>query len=178
MARFIINYIAQIIARLIVLKSIMVVTGGVPGGILGKVLGFDAGGYTGDGNKKDPAGIVHKGEFVINKEKTSIFRPLLEIINYAPINNIKSLLNGIKIPNMALPPIPKIAYDTGGYVTDARFNSNLLSEKLDLLADRMLSVENAIQNKEYNINLHTKFKGVEFAKEMDKAYAEVNRRKS
>lgn len=32
---------------------------------------FAVGGYTGDGGKYDPAGIVHKGEFVVDKETTS-----------------------------------------------------------------------------------------------------------
>jgi len=32
--------------------------------------GFDGGGYTGQGGKFDPAGIVHKGEFVFTKEAT------------------------------------------------------------------------------------------------------------
>jgi hypothetical protein len=35
------------------------------------VAGFADGGYTGDGGKYDEAGIVHKGEFVIDKETTS-----------------------------------------------------------------------------------------------------------
>ena len=33
--------------------------------------GFSKGGYTGDGGKYDPAGIVHKGEFVVDKQTTS-----------------------------------------------------------------------------------------------------------
>lgn len=33
--------------------------------------GFSEGGYTGDGGKYDPAGIVHKGEFVVDKETTA-----------------------------------------------------------------------------------------------------------
>ncbi|MDU4094259.1 MAG: phage tail tape measure protein, partial [Pantoea sp.] len=32
--------------------------------------GYDGGGYTGPGGKHDPAGIVHKGEFVFTKEAT------------------------------------------------------------------------------------------------------------
>ena len=32
--------------------------------------GFSDGGYTGDGGKYEAAGIVHKGEFVIDKETT------------------------------------------------------------------------------------------------------------
>lgn len=42
---------------------------------------FATGGYTGDGAKYQPAGIVHKGEFVITKEKTQKFRPILEAIH-------------------------------------------------------------------------------------------------
>ncbi|HHP5591425.1 phage tail tape measure protein [Enterobacter kobei] len=34
-------------------------------------LGFDGGGYTGSGGKYEPAGIVHRGEFVFTKEATS-----------------------------------------------------------------------------------------------------------
>ena len=41
------------------------------GGLLGGLFGFASGGYTGDGGKFEPAGIVHKGEFVMSKEATS-----------------------------------------------------------------------------------------------------------
>jgi hypothetical protein len=34
-------------------------------------IGFAEGGYTGDGGKYDPAGVVHKGEFVVDKETTA-----------------------------------------------------------------------------------------------------------
>ena len=36
----------------------------------GKFFGFASGGYTGDGGKYEPAGIVHKGEYVINAAST------------------------------------------------------------------------------------------------------------
>lgn len=45
------------------------------------VQGFAEGGYTGNGGKYEPAGVVHKGEFVINKENTSKFRGILEQMN-------------------------------------------------------------------------------------------------
>jgi len=45
------------------------------------VQGFSEGGYTGNGGKYQPAGVVHKGEFVINKENTSKFRGILEQMN-------------------------------------------------------------------------------------------------
>jgi lambda family phage tail tape measure protein len=42
-------------------------------GFVGKALsgGFADGGYTGDGGKHQPAGVVHKGEFVLSKAATS-----------------------------------------------------------------------------------------------------------
>ncbi|MDR6432034.1 tape measure protein [Brucella pseudogrignonensis] len=40
---------------------------GVFGGI-GKLLGFDKGGYTGSGGKYEPAGVVHKGEYVFDQD--------------------------------------------------------------------------------------------------------------
>lgn len=43
--------------------------------------GFSVGGYTGDGGKDDPAGVVHAGEFVLDQEKTRRHRPLLEAIH-------------------------------------------------------------------------------------------------
>jgi hypothetical protein len=43
--------------------------------------GFAEGGYTGPGAKYEPAGIVHKGEFVFNQETTSRNRGLFEAIH-------------------------------------------------------------------------------------------------
>lgn len=45
-----------------------------------KNISFATGGYTGDGGKYTPAGIVHKGEYVITKEATS--RLGLDYLNY------------------------------------------------------------------------------------------------
>lgn len=42
---------------------------------------FAEGGFTGEGGKYQPAGIVHKGEFVFTKEKTRKYRPLFESIH-------------------------------------------------------------------------------------------------
>ncbi|WP_249292885.1 phage tail tape measure protein [Proteus mirabilis] len=40
------------------------------GNAVGNFFGFASGGYTGSGGKHDPAGVVHKGEFVFTKEAT------------------------------------------------------------------------------------------------------------
>ena len=42
---------------------------------------FSEGGYTGDGDKFEPAGTVHKGEFVFDKETTRKNRKLFEAIH-------------------------------------------------------------------------------------------------
>ncbi len=56
-----------------VFKSIIGGTGG-GGGLLGGLLsglGFSEGGFTGPGGKFQPAGIVHKGEYVMSKQATN-----------------------------------------------------------------------------------------------------------
>ena len=55
---------------------------------------FATGGYTGDGGKYQPAGIVHRGEFVVTKEKTQKFRPLLDAIHSGRDPLLAKGLNG------------------------------------------------------------------------------------
>ncbi len=45
--------------------------GGAGTGLLGSIFGFADGGYTGDGGKYEPAGVVHRGEYVMSKKATS-----------------------------------------------------------------------------------------------------------
>lgn len=47
--------------------------GGTGGGfgLIGKAFGFAGGGYTGNGGKYEPAGVVHRGEYVFTKEQTA-----------------------------------------------------------------------------------------------------------
>lgn len=46
------------------------VMGGTGSGILGAIFGWADGGYTGDGGKYEPAGVVHRGEYVMSKKAT------------------------------------------------------------------------------------------------------------
>jgi hypothetical protein len=80
-----------------------------PLSIFGTILGFiplllDEGGYTGEGNKHEPAGIVHKREFVFDAETTAKYRPLFEYIH-----GNKSHTG--------------IYYDTGGFVSAAEISA-------------------------------------------------------
>lgn len=67
--------------------------GGAVGGYAqGGLVGFDEGGFTGLGGKYSPAGIVHKGEYVITKEATS--RIGLDYLNYLNYGNGRGFANG------------------------------------------------------------------------------------
>lgn len=64
----ILKMISDIITRLLIAKALK---SALEGTEIGAALGFANGGYTGDGGKYQPAGTVHKGEFVFTKEATS-----------------------------------------------------------------------------------------------------------
>ncbi|OKP17065.1 phage tail tape measure protein [Serratia fonticola] len=71
----ILKMIIDIINKLLVAYAVKSMLGEGEGGssitsALGKIFSFDTGGYTGDGGKYEPAGVVHRGEFVMTKEAT------------------------------------------------------------------------------------------------------------
>lgn len=82
----VIQAISQMIAKLLIIKALSIF---IPGGGLFTKL-FAQGGYTGDGPTNEPAGIVHKGEYVI---------PALQVRQIG-LENINSLLNGM-VPRSA-----------------------------------------------------------------------------
>ena len=71
-ATSIIQMIVQMISKMVIFNAISGAMGGSTWtiGSLLKNVGFAGGGYTGDGGKYEPAGVVHKGEFVMTKEAT------------------------------------------------------------------------------------------------------------
>lgn len=75
----------------------------------GIVPGFATGGYTGDGAKYTPKGVVHGGEFVVRKEITRRARPFLEALN----DGNAEALQATGGPNAHLP-----GYARGGLVAD------------------------------------------------------------
>lgn len=72
--------------------------GGIFGALLGGLFGFESGGYTGDGGKSEPAGIVHRGEYVLSKKA----------VGRIGVDNLEALHRG------ALK-----GYEAGGYVADS-----------------------------------------------------------
>lgn len=59
-------------------------------GLFGMLFGFSGGGYTGDGGKYQPKGIVHGGEFVVTKEATKHWG----VANLSRLNSLKGYANG------------------------------------------------------------------------------------
>ena len=84
-------------------------SGGFLGGI-GKLFGFDEGGFTGNGGKNEPKGIVHAGEYVFSQDAVkAIGVENLEAMH----NSLKGYSNGGlvggSIPPMRMPQIPTAA---------------------------------------------------------------------
>lgn len=73
------------ILRIVVRKSVTEPLGNAVAGFdWGGLFGFSSGGYTGDGGKYEPAGIVHKGEYVMPKSVVNEpgMLPLLERLKH------------------------------------------------------------------------------------------------
>lgn len=92
--------IAQMLTQLALVNGMKSAFGGTGIGAFfgfaggGLVPGFDSGGYTGDGGKYQPKGVVHGGEFVFTKEATSALG----------VGNLYALMRGAQ------------GYANGGYV--------------------------------------------------------------
>ncbi len=113
MAESIIRDISNMIIKMMLFNSINSAFGGWLGG--GTTVNANAtygmgtwatGGYTGDGGKYTPAGIVHRGEYVITKEATS--RLGLDYLNY--LNYGKRGFSGGG--GIAVPRVPSISMPT------------------------------------------------------------------
>ncbi|SET27916.1 phage tail tape measure protein [Thorsellia anophelis] len=85
LAKSVIRDLSSMIVKMAMFSAIQTAfTGTAFGSFLG-LPGKSSGGFTGTGNKYEPAGIVHKGEFVFTKEATQRLgvRNLYEIMNRA-----------------------------------------------------------------------------------------------
>ncbi|WP_317179138.1 phage tail tape measure protein [Lelliottia amnigena] len=95
--------IAQMLVQLAMVNSMKSAFGGTAVGAFfgfsqgGLVPAFDSGGYTGDGGKYQPKGVVHGGEFVFTKEATSAIG----------VGNLYAMMRGAQ------------GYADGGYVGNA-----------------------------------------------------------
>ena len=121
LAKSIIKDIVQMTTKMIIFASLKAAFGGTSfgkfmgfsgGGLVpelkytGGLVGFDEGGFTGIGGKYTPAGIVHKGEYVITKEATArLGRGFLDHLNYGSVR--RGFANG---GGVGVPKLPTMAY--------------------------------------------------------------------
>ena len=87
------------------------VAGAFSGSSKSKSKGHAEGGYTGDGGKYEPAGIVHKGEYVIPKE--GVLNPRLQPL----IRNIEYARQNHQLNRLDLRPEVMTAIRSGGFVS-------------------------------------------------------------
>ena len=122
------------------------------GGVVGGVPGFATGGKVpGIGNTDTVQAVLTPGEMVINKARSALFMPLLEMINYAPLPKVMAALSqhlntgGIVMPRLQIPTMPTLAFNTGGQVPSVsavetvNFNWNINGEQgtiRTLMADK------------------------------------------
>lgn len=90
----------------------------------GQVVSFGGGGYTGDGGKYEPKGIVHGGEYVFTKEQT----------RNIGMQNIERFANGGMVGNStAMPKINVIVNNNGNSEVQTRQENN--EEQIDIIVD-------------------------------------------
>ncbi|MGY6072898.1 tail protein [Actinobacillus pleuropneumoniae] len=119
MAKSILSDISKMIVKMLMFQAIKAgmsalgFNGFSEGGLVGG--SFAVGGYTGDGGKYTPAGIVHRGEYVLTKEATS--RLGVDYLNYLNYGTRRGFANG---GGVAVPRVPKLNY--GNNLTGATHN--------------------------------------------------------
>lgn len=105
LATSILSDISKMIIKMAIFNSLKGAFGGfADGGFVGGSQSFAVGGYTGDGGKYTPAGIVHRGEYVITKEATArLGKGYLDYLNYGK----RGFANG---GGVAVPTLPTMYY--------------------------------------------------------------------
>lgn len=104
---------------------------------------FAKGGYTGDGGKYEEAGIVHKGEFVNDKETTKKYRNLLEGMHKKDNKMIETgLVELLKDTGVSLSNLPIELNDKKSFIKNAEYQMNYRSnnsgveKRLDTLSNK------------------------------------------
>lgn len=115
------NLVTQIASQPINVEQKWV--GGLVGNGAGLSKGFATGGFTGQGGKYTPAGIVHRGEYVMTKEATSrLGVGVLDSLNYG----------GAMIGNIAQPMLSQKKGFFGSLWDDVKFGANVVGNLLGL----------------------------------------------
>lgn len=153
------------------------IAAGVQGALqLGTILaapipeGFRSGGYTGDGRDDEPAGTVHRGEFVANAKavRNPHVRKFLDVFNQAQMNGGIRMLNTTQILQR-VQSAPAQGYQSGGYVAPTKTPAgvDVTTEVLRQNTDVMRRLNNHIEN---GIPAYSVISGRNGSAEMTKKY--------
>lgn len=126
-AQSVIKDITSMIVKMMIFASLKAVFGGTSFGkfmgfdskYTGGLVGFDEGGFTGQGGKYTPAGIVHKGEYVFTKEAVSRLG-----VNY---------LDQLNYQRKAKPQGYASGGSVGGYAPSTPMNANNQGVKVNII---------------------------------------------
>jgi len=185
-AKIAVAEIMRIIVQMMILKAL----GGVFTGGASVAVGVASGGYISgagsDTSDSIPARLSN-GEYVINARKTRIFRPLLDLINYSPLNSIQKTLNAyaaqVSFPDIPLTthhsPLTMQRFATGGYVSGganaaSAIPTNILEALEYQMAQMVAGLDKLIQ-KDTNITINSKLKSIEYIREHNKMQDEYNK---
>ena len=126
-AQSVIKDITSMIVKMMIFASLKAAFGGTSFGkfigfdskYTGGLVGFDEGGFTGQGGKYTPAGIVHKGEYVFTKEAVSrLGVNYLDQLNYQRKAKPQGYANGGSV---------------GGYAPSTPMNANNRGVKVNII---------------------------------------------
>jgi hypothetical protein len=108
-------------------------------------------------------------EYITNKRRVAeLGKGFFDFVNFAPLDKVKQVLSNFSIPSFTVPSMPKFAYSTGGYVQGGNYDTSGVENKLE----QVIAGLHDLKQKEYNVQVKTHFKGVEFAREVNKAQLE------
>lgn len=102
------------------------------GAFIGGILGFSSGGYTGNGGKNQPAGVVHKGEYVFSKDRTQ----QLGVANLERLH--RGYANGGFVGSPG-PVVGRPANDNNRLVVSVHLDSELLRAEVTDTAGRVVA---------------------------------------
>lgn len=138
--------------------------------IQNQTLGFRSGGYTGDGREDEPAGTVHRGEFVANAKavRNPHVRKFLDVFNSAQMNGGIRMLNTTQILQR-VQSTPAQGYQGGGYVAPNKQGAamDITTEVLRQNTETMRRLNAQIEN---GIPAYSVISGRNGSAEMTKKY--------
>jgi len=100
--------------------------------------GFAAGGYTGPGGKYQPAGVVHRGEYVMPQETVQRYGlPMMRAMHQGHLPAVR--FGNVGMPRLSGPAAPRYSFAEGGYARDAMPGQQVTIRPVVAIGERELA---------------------------------------